>query len=248
MEPEFPLGFELHWQMTQCEQFAFVGLLMGIRPKLCIEVGTYQGGSLQALAKYSERVCSVDIDPTVEQRLAHRFSNVSFYSGNSAEVLPALVDQLNTQGMHVDFVLIDGDHSQAGVKRDIESILKLKPQQRTTVILHDSFNPDCRAGMRDARWDDCPFVHRVELDFIPGIFHENAFDTAEARTMWGGFAYAVLEPIQRNGALTIGESQKGLFEAVHSVSAHIPYRRPPIHHRIANRIDRFLLNRKKLAN
>ena len=32
------------------------------------------------------------------------------------------------------------------------------------VILHDSFNPECREGMRTANWAANPQVHAVELD------------------------------------------------------------------------------------
>jgi hypothetical protein len=232
--------FDLHWQMTRCEQFALVGLLQKIAPAQSIEVGTYLGGSLQVLAKYSEHVISVDIDPSVGQRLDGRFSNVAFRSGNSTEILPALIDELNQAEKHVDFVLIDGDHSERGVKRDIESILGLIPRRKTTIILHDSFNPDCRAGMRAADWNRCPFVHSVELDFIPGIYHAKSYDKAEARTMWGGFACAILDPMHRKEALEVSESQRELFEAVYSVSAHAPAPQRPLHRRIVGRIARTL--------
>ncbi|MDZ8055077.1 MAG: class I SAM-dependent methyltransferase [Aulosira sp. ZfuVER01] len=212
--------FKLHWQMTNCERFALQNLLRRLQPKLSVEIGTYRGGSLQVLSHFSEKVISVDIDPELENRLNGKFTNVVYCCGDSREVLPELVSQLNEHDAKIEFVLIDGDHSTAGVRRDIELLLDLKPRQRVVVIMHDSFNPDCRQGMKTAAWDRSPYVQWVELDFIPGIYHQDAYDTAAARTMWGGFACAVLEPIERKDELVISESQRGLFEAVFAVSAH----------------------------
>jgi hypothetical protein len=206
--------FDLHWQMTNCERFALAGLLKRLQPKLSLEIGTYMGGSLQVLAQFSKAVISVDIDPTVATRLAGKFPNVEFRSGDSSHLLPDLVRELNASKRPVGFVLIDGDHSAEGVRRDIESLLELQPQQEVVFILHDSFNPACREGMRTANWAKSPFVHQVELDFIPGIYHYEAIDTAEPRSMWGGFACAVLMPEKRTGPLVVKESQVHLHEAV----------------------------------
>lgn len=213
-------SFDLHWQMTNCERFALLGLLQRLKPDLSIEIGTYRGGSLQVLSRYSRKVISIDIDPEVGQRLAGKFPNVEFLAGDSTKVLPELVEQLNRDHEPVGFVLIDGDHSTAGVRRDIDFILKLKPVHPIVVIMHDSFNPTCREGMRTAGWDQSPHVAWVELDFIPGIYHLKAHDTAHARTMWGGFGCAVLEPQERKGPLEVRESQRGLFEATLSRSSH----------------------------
>jgi hypothetical protein len=212
--------FNLHWQMTNCERFALQGLLWRLRPTLSVEIGTYQGGSLQVLSRFSESVISVDIDPDVAVRLAGKFSNVEFRSGDSGHILPDLVRELNEKKRPVGFVLVDGNHKGKGVRRDIEALLELQPQQQLVIILHDSFNPGCREGMRTASWAKSPFVRHVELDFIPGIYHYDAHDTAEPRSMWGGFACAVFLPQRRVGNLVIQESQRGLHEAVKRDSRH----------------------------
>lgn len=213
-------GLDLEWQMTRCERFALIGLLERIRPALSLEIGTYRGGSLQVLSRFSSRAISLDIDPSVSTRLGSHFSNVEFVAGDSGSLLPNLVSRLNGEGAEVGFILIDGDHSADGVRRDINAVLQLRPKGRMVMILHDSFNPECRRGMRTAAWAACRHVHHVELDFVPGIYHFEAHDTAEARTMWGGFACAVLEAQPRTHPLVIGESQKGLFDAVYRDSAH----------------------------
>lgn len=209
-----PEGFKLHWQMTSCERFALQSLLRDLRPVLALEIGTYRGGSLQVLSHYSQFVISVDIDPKVEQLLSGKFSNVRFIAGDSSDCLPELVRKLNESKQPVGFILVDGDHSSEGVRRDIEALLELIPQQQIVILMHDSFNPGCRRGMRTADWEKSPYVHHVELDFIPGIYHFTASDTAKALSLWGGFACAILRPEERSGNLVVNESQRALHEAV----------------------------------
>jgi hypothetical protein len=65
-------------------------------------------------------------------------------------------------------VLVDGDHSAEGVRKDIDHLLRLRPIVPLYVVMHDSFNPGCRRGLREADWAGCPYVHAVELDFVAG--------------------------------------------------------------------------------
>ncbi len=187
---------------------------------MSLEIGTYQGGSLQVLSDHSESVISLDIDPLVAQNLEGRFPNVEFRSGDSRTVLPRLVEELNASRRAVQFVLIDGDHSADGVRRDIESVLKLSVRERLVILMHDGFNPECRRGMKEAKWHDDRHVHYVELDFTVGNFHAKAHDTAEPGSMWGGFACAVLEPHERTHELVIQERQRAVFDSVYPLSAY----------------------------
>ncbi len=160
--------FPLLWQMSSSERLTVIALLDQIRPQLSLEIGTYRGGSLQVLSHFSQRVLSVDVRPEVPIELAGRFSNVAFHTGNSSEVLPQVVSELNRNRITPGFILIDGTHSTEGVRTDINSVLGLKPTKEVVVLLHDSFNPGCRQVMRDAARHECPYVHEVELDFVPG--------------------------------------------------------------------------------
>lgn len=212
------LGF--HWQMANCEKFAIEGLLRKLSPDVAFEVGTYQGGSLQVLSKFSKDVVSIDIDPDVKERLSGKLSNVIFHTGDSSNLLPTLLEQYALNGRCVNFILIDGDHTFEGVRNDVGALLNWVPQSKCIVLIHDSFNPSCREGIRTAGWVNSPYVHAVDLDFVPGIYHEYAYDTASARTMWGGFACAVLQPFPRKGGLEVMCSQQGLFNAVYKMSSH----------------------------
>lgn len=219
----------LHSQMTTCEQMAIQYILAELRPKRSIEVGTYKGGSLQILSHFSRCVDSIDIDPSIPHALGNRFANVIFHTGNSAELLPSALNSAIEASEPVSFVLIDGDHSTDGVKRDINALLSVPPSCEMLVLMHDAFNPHCRAGILAANWRLCPYVHEVEIDFIPGVYHQQAYDTAAARTMWGGFACALLKPEPREGELVISQRQQGLFEAVLLQSSHIPQQRNTFH-------------------
>lgn len=214
--PQFPL----QWEMSVAERFALIGLLSHLRPEAAIEVGTHHGGSLQVLDAYCGRVYSIDIDPEVRMRLSPRFPRVRFHSGPSRTLIPEVLDGIAADGGRLGFVLVDGDHTAAGVRSDIEALLARRPVVPIHLLLHDSFNPDCRAGMIRADWVACPYVHAVELDFVPGAFHECAQGGAFADSMWGGFALAVLHPEPRSGPLVLGRSQEAMHRMVFRSSTH----------------------------
>src|SRR6516162_9755749 len=59
----------LDWWMSPSERVGLIFLLEQLRPKVAIEIGTKNGGSLQALMRFSEWVYSIDIDPEIPTRL-----------------------------------------------------------------------------------------------------------------------------------------------------------------------------------
>ena len=221
-EPSFVFDqLPLHWQMSRSEKYAFSRILEHANPEVALEIGTYKGGSLQVIANVAQKVFSLDINSQSQDALKPLFENVEFLSGDSKTLLPTLLAQLETERAPLGFVLIDGDHSTEGVRADLNAVLRYKPNRPIFVVFHDSFNPECRSGILSADWDDCPYVHYVEIDFIPGVFHFEAFDTAPARSMYGGLALALLLPEKRDFDLKIHESQRGLFETVFKNSCHL---------------------------
>ena len=115
-----------------------------------------------------------------------------------------------------------------GVRGDINAVLNHVPERPVYVVFHDSFHPPSREGILQADWQQCPYVHFVEVDFIPGVFHYHAFDTAEPRSMYGGLAVALMLPEKRESALAIHESQRGLFDTVLQHSCHVPPRQQEV--------------------
>ena len=221
-------GYLATSMMSDAERATLIMLLDRIRPKIAIEIGTAEAGSLSIIARYSERVYSLDVDPSCEARFSPHFPNTTFVVGDSRETMPALLDEVED----LEFVLIDGLHTASGVRADIENLLRFKPRRDVWIVMHDSFNPDCRQGMKRADWASSPFVHYVELDFVGG-----QYDRPECRRpkeMWCGLGLALMRPEPREGELTVSEDERSLYDAVLSLSSH----RQGIFARVARRVRR----------
>lgn len=205
IDPRFPL----HWQMSRPERVVMTTLLEQLRPSLSLEIGTYKGGSLQVISHYSNRVVSVDLSHEVP----FEFPNVVFVAGDSRQVLPGVIQAMN-EGETPEFILVDGAHSTDAVRHDINAILSLKPKSDCVILMHDSFNPECREGLLTASWSNSPYIHDVEIDFVQGSYNAAAVDTAKADSMWGGFACAVMRPQKRMAPLVIRQWQKAVFDTM----------------------------------
>jgi predicted O-methyltransferase YrrM len=182
------------WQMSFGERAALEGLLAAVRPALAIEIGTAEGGSLERVAAYSERVHSFDLNfdlMPADRRAA--LENVTFHAGDSHVLLPELLKELADAGQNVDFVLVDGDHSSEGVKKDMEDLLVSDAIQRTVIVAHDTINEVVRDGLERVRYEDFPKVAYVELDMVAGhLFQEPAL----LNEMWGGIGLVVVDASQ----------------------------------------------------
>ena len=114
---------------------------------------------------------ALDIDPDVPRRFAVS-SNVDLRIGAADGLLLNMLDELDAAGIVLNFVLIDADHSSAGVRRDIENIIHraLPPREPMVTLMHDSGNPGCRQGISGASgWAArvSSRIQHVELDFVP---------------------------------------------------------------------------------
>jgi Methyltransferase domain len=182
-----------NWHMSFSERAALMYALSRTNPDVSIEIGTFLGGSLRSIAAASRHVYTFDLD----DRTIPGMSNVSFVAGDSSKTLPPIIDEINASDREINFILIDGDHSETGVKNDIANCLRYRPKKRATIILmHDSSNPAVRKGIRDAPWAGNPYVHGIELDLVAGVL----FNNEELRgQIWGGLAVAVVLPEKRSG-------------------------------------------------
>lgn len=210
-----------HWQMLPAERMALTGLLARLRPRNALEIGTYHGGSLSLIAQFAERVWAVDIDPEVPTRFPVP-SNVDLRIGPAEGLVAGILDELAADGVALDFVLIDADHSTAGVRRDIETVVGRlsSPKQACFVLIHDSGNPECRQGILQADWASSPYVHLVEVDFVPGQIIEHALGP-DCGEVWGGLALAYLAPVPRSQPLTIQASSKTSVAALQRCAADL---------------------------
>lgn len=194
-----------NWMMSPSEQVALIYLLEHTKPAVAIEIGTRLGGSLQVLSHYCGKVYSLDIDPDVPKRLRGKHDNVEFIIGSSVETLPPLLEKLQRENAPLGFVLVDGDHSAKGVKSDIDNLMKFHPTVPMSIVMHDSFNGECREGLRTANWASNPYVQAVELDFVSGTINPSPAFRGQA---WGGLALAWLTTEKRSGRFEVtGRSQ-----------------------------------------
>jgi hypothetical protein len=215
--PNFPTfchdDLPFNWLMTRWEKYAFSSLLSWLKPEVAIEIGTYQGGSLQVIASHAKKVYSIDVIDAPGRSLATQMPNVRFLVGDSKRLIPELLAELADRNEDLGFVLIDGDHSTEGVKADITALLSWVPRTPVFILMHDSFHPPCRQGMLESSWASSLYVHYVELDFVPGVFFREGNSAVAPGSMYGGFALAMLLPEKRQDVLRLGETQRGLYEA-----------------------------------
>jgi Methyltransferase domain len=172
--------------MSFGERAALEGVLSQRKPRLAIEIGTYEGGSLSFLARHCEQVHTFDLDDLVEDRT--RYDNVTFHIGDSKLLLPALLSELERDGREVDLALIDGDHSAEGVRGDLQNLLDSPATRSALILLHDTMNEETRRGIESVGLAAHPKVVYFELDFVPGYeFAGGHFDGQ----VWGGLGLVV---------------------------------------------------------
>jgi hypothetical protein len=192
-------------QMSYGERAALEGLLATSRPALAIEIGTAGGGSLQRLAHHSREVHTFDVKPAP---LHQPFDNVTFHTGDSHVLLPRFLRTLTAEGRNVEFVLVDGDHSSEGVRRDVTDLLASDAVRRTTILIHDAMNPGVRQGLEAIPFESHAKVAYVELEFVPA--HCLSWDPYRYQ-FWGGFGLVLVDADR--GAPRGGDvRQKGYYE------------------------------------
>lgn len=236
------------WMMSNWERHTFISLLQALKPEAAIEVGNAKGGSLQVLHKLVPTVYAIDVEPGIHQNLKTQFPEVNFITGSSLDILPELLKKIQSQGIKLGFILIDSDHTAEGVRADINTILKnYTPVCGLVILLHDSFNPDCRKGILTADWKENPYVHLVDIDYIPGNYIDvNYNDHVQEKSMWGGFAMAVLESFPRKSELIIRNTVERLFRQTYKGSFYTTfyYRRHMFYNFIKRKLS--LLQHKML--
>jgi hypothetical protein len=176
------------WQMSFGERAALEGLLGQLQPRLAIEIGTAEGGSLARIAQHSEIVHSFDLELPHEG--VRNLPGVRLHTGDNHELLPQLLNELAEAGENVDFVLVDGDHSTEGVRRDVEDLLESPAIANTIIVMHDTMNEVVRAGLEEVRYGAYPKVAHVDLDFVAGyMFREPSLK----HELWGGLGLMVVD-------------------------------------------------------
>lgn len=180
------------WQMSYGERAALEGLVSQIAPKLAVEIGTAEGGSLKRIAAHADEVHSFDLEPPPED--VAKLENVTFHTGDSHQLLGAFLDRMAEQQRSIDFVLIDGDHSADGVRRDVLDVVASDSVTSAVIVLHDTLNPEVRRGIEAAEPARHPKVALFELDLVPGYL---ARREPYRLQLWGGLGLIVVDVDRR---------------------------------------------------
>ena len=195
--------------MTLGERAALQGILASLQPRLSIEIGTAQGGSLSRVAAASEEVHSFDLQHDSDRDWP---ANVTLHSGDSHKLLPDFLSELADEGRNVEFVLVDGDHTADGVQRDVEDLLASPAIRRTVIVLHDTLNDDVRRGITAAGAEGRPEVALHDLDFVGG--HLSIAGEYENH-LWGGLGLILVD--REGGAFKAGAAVDPTFEDAFTV-------------------------------
>lgn len=192
-----------NWQMMECERIALTGVLARVRPLGGLEVGVYYGGSLSLAAQFCRQLTAIDIDPAVCSRFPLP-RNAELLVGPSQEMIPRALARFEAEGIPLQYVLIDAQHSAEGVHRDISLVLQYRPSRPMVILIHDSGNERCRAGILAADWNANPHVHWVQCDFVPGQIIEHSIREGRGE-VWGGLALAYLDSRPREGTVVVAQ-------------------------------------------
>lgn len=159
------------WLMSTREKLGLIGLLHCLKPKKVLELGYHRGGATKWLSQFADKVITVDVNEFVAEA-PNLFHNVEAWNCPTLEA----ASRIKKDNLFFDLAIIDADHSRQAVSADINGIIS----QSDIILMHDSFNPDCRKGMMDALQNQKS--HAFYLDFIPSISKNDG--------LWGGLAIA----------------------------------------------------------
>ena len=179
-------------QMSFGERAALEGVLVQLSPRLAIEIGTAEGGSLKRLAAHCDEVHAFDLSFDLLDRGSDRIASTTSSSmpATATSLLGETLAEFAREGRRVDFALVDGDHSAEGVKRDIEDLLAAEAVADTVILVHDTMNEVVRAGLEEVAFENHAGVVYVELDFVPGFMFREPSLRDE---LWGGLGLIVVE-------------------------------------------------------
>lgn len=118
-----------------------------------LEIGTGLGISTQAMANRQNIVTSIDNDPWVQENI---WPILSVYSINFLTERPKL-------GVF-DMVFIDGEHSTAEAKADIEYAHRVC--KRGMIVVHDSKMESVETALDCFDWYQIPTYHGIGIIYV----------------------------------------------------------------------------------
>ena len=130
---------------------------------------------------------------------------MTVHIGDSRETLPAVLAQFAAAGRHVDFALVDGDHTAEGVQRDMTALLDSDACATTVIAIHDTANDIVARGLDAMDLRHHPKVALCMLDFVPGYIVVEGHE-AYSLDAWNGLGLVILDPAAPAVAFAHGRS------------------------------------------
>jgi cephalosporin hydroxylase len=162
------------------ELASLIGVVRELRPRTVVEIGTFRGGTLACWADtahpHAHIICVDLLDPSygideVETHAAHlrglvrTTQRLTFLGCDSQDEGTAAAVRRALAGAAIDFLWIDGDHRDAGVRRDFALYSPLV-SPGGAIAFHDIHpNPDFPDTQSHLLWRELKGQHRVR-EFI----------------------------------------------------------------------------------
>ncbi len=157
--------------MSSREKLGLIGLLYCLKPERIIEFGFHRGGTTRWLAQFAKEIITVDVNEFVTNA-SKKYQNIEAWNCPTSEAL----EKIKEKKLAFDLAIVDADHSRKAVCKDISGLIK----HADVILMHDSFNPECRKGMQDALKSQNS--HAYNLEFMPSVLKHDG--------LWGGLAIA----------------------------------------------------------
>jgi hypothetical protein len=174
-------------QMLVRERLYLYATVLALAPRRCLEIGVGKGGSTRiihdALKELGRgRLIAVGPRPDLADDLAPLAGIVTFLAGES----PRMLRQAQARaGGPFDFVLLDGDHREEGVRRDLEGLVAVT-RPGAVILAHDAYFPLVAAGIDSVLAAGLPYTDAgiVSQTCHPGL--ENGLEVT-----WAGLRLLV---------------------------------------------------------
>ena len=160
-----------NWLMSTREKLGLIGLLHCMNPCTVLELGYHRGGTTQWITRFAKKVITVDVNEFVSLAPG-QYSNLEAWNCSTLDA----INRIKKEKLYFDLAIIDADHSKNAVFNDVTGILP----HSEVILMHDSFNPECRKGMLEAL--KTQKTHAYFLDFIPSSLKHDG--------LWGGIGIA----------------------------------------------------------
>jgi cephalosporin hydroxylase len=154
---------QIRWEILELAK-----IVEKLKPRVVLEVGTARGGTLFIFSRLADKeatIISLDLPwehsndyPQWREKLYQKFASAKqkMFLMREDSHQPETLEKLKTilAGKDIDFLLIDGDHTYDGVKRDFELY---SPLVKTggVIAFHDiakhNSTPECQV---DRFWDE----------------------------------------------------------------------------------------------